>query len=425
MIRLVELDGATYRLDGAQITALADLRAVRGDKWVVTDFREALSRLMAVEGPAKYAELLARRKLQETGEFEEPVEIITHWKRQRSKTTSDIFFTAVPTRLSHFYFDELRQDTDIALIFPIYAVLWQVIQQLRSRHPVAVVLRHERFAQVLVGSRKRVYFANRCVAFDSEPEQLRALWENVRTDLEGVQKEHRVEIDKIICLGWRDAGELPDWPAPWQERIYSFKGQETAPATVSGAIPLAAMLAIRNAWRSASPAAEIALFYARRWSPVVNLAMAMLLVVLAAGAYVCRQQSDALAGQLNLLQRQMGKIQVQAPAQQNLAGFSEQLKFIETLAQLRRQPAYQEIIEDLSPPDFSALQLQLLKLTYQPQIVQVELFGDIEAPFDEAHKRYKAFLQHLERKGYRIEENRFETQISTSQVVLKLSRPIA
>ena len=421
---VIEMDGHFYRWQGDELTTIADLRGLPGDKRLVTDFQEGSSRVMTVEGPLKYSELLVRRKLQESGEFEEPVRIITHWKKKRGKNTTDIFFTAVPTRLASFYFDELRNQAHITLVFSVGGILWEVVKKNRSKAPMAVVLRHDRFAELLIGSADRVYFSGRCVAFDSAEEQIQALWETIRSDIEAVANENRVEISRVVHLNWLAAHDTPIWPEQWQERFITLEQQtvrfeeEIQPLGLLGAVKLP------SARHSVSPGMERGLYYTRRWAPLFNLGLALAVFLLLAGMVRYQRQTQSLEIQQSAVQHQITQIHFDRSVPEVPADFAQRLTFLQKLARQRHVPSYQEVINDLSRAAFGALQLQRLKVDYAPERLAVELYGDIQAPFDQAHSGYQIFLQKLERLGYVVEENRFETQISQSKVVLKLSRPI-
>lgn len=421
-----ELDGQISRLEGDALVPEQTLEKIEGDRWIVTDFNEGMSRFMSVDGPVKFAEIMVRRKLQEAGEFDEPVEIFTHWKKRRGKNGTDIFFTAVPTRLARTYLDQLSTGPDHTLIFAMYGVLWQVLQQMGGIAPVAVVFRHNRFAEVLVGTRKKIYFANRCVAFDTQPEQLEALWENVRSDIESVQTELRLEVEKIVCLSWIDACEPPPWPETWQARTVFLDAPQVMIDHEAQPITWPAAAMAQPAYRSVSPPARIACYYARRWSPVANLLMLAAAALLIAGMVTFRVKGSKIDSELAQVHHQIEQIDLQsASLPLTKDEFTSRLKFIQNLDQYRSQPSYREVVNDLTLPEFHSMRIQSLKLDYLTDVVRVELFGDIVAPFDQAHGHYKEFLAHLRKRGYHIDESRFETQISKSQMVLKLIRPIA
>lgn len=81
-------------------------------------------------------------------------------------------------------------------------------------------------------------------------------------------------------------------------------------------------------------------------------------------------------------------------------------------------------MDDLTRTALRQLALQHLKIDFDSRRLRLELSGEIDAPFELAHAGYQKFLSQMTARGYRIEENRFETQINKSQVLLKLSRPM-
>ncbi|MBT8340012.1 MAG: hypothetical protein HKP58_06175 [Desulfatitalea sp.] len=424
IVHLFELDDEIFLIDGPELVGVADVADVPGDKRLTTDFKESMSRCMSVDGPPKYAEMLVRRKLQEAGEFEEPVEILTHWKRKKGGVT-DIFFTAVPTRLARYYFEELNAGRDIVLVFAMYGALWHMARTMAGNGTLALIFRHGRFADVLVASRRQVFFANRCVAFDTQPEQLNALWQSIRADIETTADEQHITVDRMVCLSSVGAFEAPDWPQDWLERIVPLPVAEMRVDGQAQPITWPAATAAQRARQSVAPLFVTILHYAKRWAPALNLAMLTALILLTAGMAVCRQRSVRLAAQTGEVKQQIERLAEETAQLPTVAAdFAQRLKFVRDLAAKRRQPSYEQIIGDLTHPDFYDLSLSTLALTYAPDQVRIHLTGNIEAPFDAAHSGYKRLLRRLTTKGYRIEENRFETRISTSQVVLTLSRPM-
>ena len=112
------------------------------------------------------------------------------------------------------------------------------------------------------------------------------------------------------------------------------------------------------------------------------------------------------------------------PSQSLSEDFGSILQFVGELNRYRRMPSYQQIVDDLTYPPFNLLALNHFKVDYTSDQVRLELSGEIRAPFDQAHGGYQAYINRLTTLGYRIEESRFETQISKSQVMLKLSRSV-
>lgn len=422
--RIVELDGSLHQVSGDTLLPVDDLRSLSGDIWLATDFQEAMSRVMTVEGPGKYAEMLVRRKLQEAGEFEEAVEIFTHWKQKRGKNATEIFFTAVPSRLSRFYLEELPAQAGISLVFSMYGVLWDVIKRTRSKAPMAVVLRHDRFAEVLVASRERVYFANRCVAFDTENEQLDALWTTIQADIEAVEEEHHVQVSRIMRLDWLDTLESPNWPEEWQNRLFQISPEVLQHDGASHAVTWPQVLKEPSALQSESYWQEKLLHYAQKWAPLVNGGMALAAILLLVTMAGYRWSAGQLQRQADQVKARIGQIHLSLPQESMDPQFDGLLEFVGKLDRHYSAPSYQQIIEDLTLSPFKTLALNRLKVEFNADRIRMELYGDIEAPFDRAHAGYQGYLKRLNARGYVVEESRFETEISKSQIMLKLTRPL-
>lgn len=421
---IVELDGEFFHVDGELLRPIEDPSEIKGDKWLVTDFQEGMSRLITVEGPAKYAELLLRRKLQEGGEFEEAVDIFIHWIKKRSKNTADVFFTAVPSRLASYYFDELGRQKDLTLVFAMYEALWRTVSRAKAEAPVAVVLRHHRFAEVLVGSKDQVYFANRCVAFDTEKEQIDALWNSVLADIEAVESEHRISVTKIICYNWLGEDEPSNWPEPWLRKWVLAEQADYQVADQYHAASWPHVLQKQSATSSVSAFKEKLFHYTKCCVPALNICLAVLSLVMLVGGLSHRHSVSRIQQRIDQVQKQIGQVQLAFPSQPLGADFEDTLKFVGELDRIKSTPSFQQIVDDLTHKPFHMLALSHLKVDYASDQVRLELSGEIKAPFDRAHGGYQGFVDRLTALGYRIEESRFETQISKSQVLLKLSRPV-
>ncbi len=74
-----ELDGASYCLSGNILEQVPDFKDIEGTKWLISDMSESVSQFITVNAPINNAEFVVRQQLQESGEFEGPVTIISHF----------------------------------------------------------------------------------------------------------------------------------------------------------------------------------------------------------------------------------------------------------------------------------------------------------------------------------------------------------
>ena len=425
MTYVIELDGVNYCLEGDRARQVDDLTAVAGEKWLVTNFQEAITRRMVVDGPPPYAELLVRRKMQESGEFEEPVHIITHWKAKRGKNATDILFTAMPTRVADYYFQDLRRQADLTLVVPVYALMVALLRHSDRKGPQAVVLRHDRFAEVLVADGRRVFSANRCVAFDTGVEQIRALWETIFSDLDAAEKEHRIEVSQVLCLNWLDTEPEPMAVASRERRLVPVSPVELMVDGAPRQVSWPAALARLRVGLSASPRLDKILYLCRRLAPACNLALLLSALLLAAGMLVFEERIQETRADLLDVNQQVRRLAASPPGLSLPAGFSEMVAFVSRMDRQRHLPAYGQVLADLTRSGFEALTVEQLNLEYAGDAVAVTLFATIEAPFEQARSGFQKMIRQLEATGYTIVEHRFETRINTSSAVLKLKRAAA
>ncbi len=174
-----------------------------------------------------------------------------------------------------------------------------------------------------------------------------------------------------------------------------------------------------------SPAKEKLLYFAQKSAPFANmglLAMALLLVV-ATLAY--RRSANEIQQQAALIQKEIGQVHLNLPRHNVDGNFDGLLKFVGDLNRYHGAPSYQQIIADLTAPQFNSLALNNLKVEYGADHIRLEMTGEIDAAFERAHAGYQGLLRRLDRLGYQIRESSFETNISRSQVMLKLTRPLS
>ena len=418
----IELDGATYSFINNKLEPVEDLRDVQGDQWFISDMREAISRVMSIEGDIKYVEHMVRRELQESGEFDEPVSIITHWKKKKGKNSTDIFFTAVPTRLFYQYFDQISEHEYSTLFFPLYAVIFSVLKRIRSQAPVAVIFRHDRFADLIIGTKNRVYYARRFVAYDTGEDQIATLWKTIREDITAVESDRRINVARAFLLNWVGIEAMPEWPEASKFELFPLE-EETVELD-RGAQRLSFLKAIRtqSGLRGISPVKEKVFYYARQSAPYLNAIALLAIFLLVGGYFLYSQKADFLHKEVASLERKIAGIQVKIDRRKEQ--YKNTFSFVKNLAYYEKAPSYKQVVNDISSAFSPEMKIEVLKMEYTDDGLQAEIFGRVTAPFDRAHRWYQNFLKILKQRGYTLKESRFDTEISASGFLIKFSKRI-
>ena len=420
----IELDGLTYSFSGDQLKQVVDLKDIKGDTWLITDMQEAISRTMTVDAAIRYVDVIVRKKLQELGEFDDSVSVISHWKKKKGANTTEIFFSALPSRLLSRYFELSREHEDNIIIFPLYSVLFDVLKHIKLQEPVAVVFQHNRFADLIVGTGKKVYYANRCVAFDTTEEQISNLWETVKEDIDAVERDNRIKVTKTFLLTWIDSGSLPEWSLDTQREIYSFENETITFNSEVNNISFLTALKTLSGKESISTPVEKALYYTRRFAGYLNLVVFIAVLLLAGGYFYYNHRADVKADEANRVERKIDMIHFDIPPGVKEEKLKNTLKFVKQLDSYKSFPSYKKVINDISGSVSRNMKFNVVKLDYSGSELQLEVFGRIEAPFNMAHKGYRDFLASLKQRGYSVSESRFDTQIRNSEFIIKLKKRI-
>jgi hypothetical protein len=419
---IIELDGLTYRFDDGQLTQVFDLQEVRGDQWFISDLQTAIARTLTVEGSPKYVELLVARKLQEAGEFDEPVTVIPHWKKRKGRNTTELFFTALPTSLYHHYVDRMNDHEDNLLIFPLYSILYGILRRIAPKEPSALIFQHNRFADLVIGTRDRILHANRFVAFDTSEEQIEALWETIQAGIDTVAIEERITLGKIYLLDWLDSGPVPDWAEEKQASVYALERQRVALNEDVHHISFINAIGNQAGAHPIATLTEKAFFHTRQLAPAFNVIFAVALLIMLGAYFWCHQTTANLHKELLRLEKTATAIELKVPQGVALEELNQTIAFLKDMARYRKAPSYKHIVNDISSGFRPEMVLANLQIDYTSDRVDVELYGWIAAPFDVAHKGYQNFQSSIRRQGYQISEHRFDTEIQRSTFLVRFGK---
>jgi len=355
---LIELDGILYSYRGNKVTLLADVKEIKGEKWFVTDMSEAISRLMTVETEPGYAEVMIRKSLQETGEFDEPLNVISHWEKKREGGRSDIFFTALPSRLYNRYSEQVTEDDDILLVFPLFSVLLRILRKMGSREPVGVIFRHGRFADILIADPKQIFFANRCTAFELTDDQIEALWGMIQADIMATELEHRIKIEKLLILNWLDSEDKPGWMDGMVESEVVISSGEVLYEGQKRSCSFIEALKDLTPADSISKFSEKTFYYSRKAVPFLNIIFLLISLALAGGWYSLERKSEKLADEISILEKVKTDLEYVETLKE--VDYETTLKFIRKLDYYDRTDPFKKKLRDVSESISPGMSIKIL-----------------------------------------------------------------
>lgn len=425
----IELDDFTYRLSGHTLESENNFESVRGCEFLVSDFEKSVSRVMPVEADIKYAEAMVVRKLQEEGEFDEPVSVITHWKKKRGKTNTEIFFTALPSRIYLQYLDKINEHDELLILIPVFSILSHFVSQLAKKDPIAVVFRHDRFADLVIGKNNQFYFATRCVAFDTSDDQITSLWETVTREISMGAQENTIQINQLICLNWIDVTEDIAAVAPPDMDHFIFNETPITHEETIHNISFTNALKMFPTVEGVAPKNGKLLYYSDKLAPLIIVFFIIAVLLLSWGTLSFHSKTKEMAKSVSSLENRIYRMKNDITSPPKEVDYLTTLKFTDTIFHNQHLPSYKQIINDISMGIFPSnrpdpLTVEHLQIDYLDRFVQIKLRGIIQADFSTAYKGYQHLLVSLQKDGYVIVNNTFNTKIGSSRFDLELSRSI-
>ncbi len=463
---VVQLDGAIHQLERRHARQLREPAEGRGDKWFFTDFGGAEPRILQVESPPRYAHFVIRRRLTETGEMDASDHVLIHCRRKRGPTTTEALFTPVAADTYQDALNAADEDKGQHLVFPLSELLLTALRRYAPRETAAVVFQHDRHVDLLVGRNGEPLRAARLSAYSAEA--LDALAQSVRAELENIQAETRLHIQRIIHFGWAETGARGGLSAgafggeesgettsthtgighsfgvrvadhqlenvlgsEWVRvlardleiacqvlppRRYEMEGGGsvvTSLAAVAEQLPLS---------RSVSPPVHLWAYRAQRAAPwAAFLSWAGVAALFGATVW--------LGAQTGLLHAELDRVAVAGVEEERRAiprlpeTHAPLVEFIGDLAAVSRAPSVRDILADLSYAHRDPIEIGSVAADFSdPARPTVRLTGRIDAAFDTASARHREFVTALETVGYRVVESEFDTRVDRLSFSLALRR---
>ena len=419
----VELDGHFYLYESGQLEELVDVSDVSGEGILVSDFPGAISRLMQVDTGPKFAEVMARRRIQEEGEFDQTPAIISHWKRKKGKNSTEILITALPYQIYDLYLNRTSEAGEPVIIYCLYGVLHEILKRHAKKRPAALVFQHGRIADVVIGNARRLYFANRSMAFDESEEQIQSLWDMVLSDIKTTEAENKIKVEKVLFVSWIDSFS-PQWRTDSGPRVETLPeeplklGENEYKASFLGAI------------RALSPGASISrpiekwAFRASRSILGLNIIMVLAVTVMFSGHLYLSSKTGSLETTYNKLKEELVSVRQLHYTPKPISSYEATLSFLGRLYRASRLPALRALVNDLSGAFGHRAVIELVDAGYGESALNAEIRGKIAAPFAQAHTWYQAALGKLQQKGYAVEKSSFSTNISESHFMFRLVKRI-
>lgn len=438
---IVDLDGLAHRLGEGRAEPVADPAALQGDKWVVSDLGGAMARFMTVEAPKAYAEVVARRRLQESGEAQEHTRLLTHWKRARGKTSTELYCTVAEGERLRVHEDRAHDDPHHHLLFSVHVLPYLLLNQQPKDRTVAVLFEHDRHVDILIGRAGQVLAASRVSSYGSGRAAKENLAESIASELRALVIGAKVTLNRILHFGWL-LGEGADETerAGEQQRLReaTWVGElgrtlqlpfETLPATVlkrsdDGFIVSAVPSLLRELTVSQAslPVVDRLQYQAQRLLPtVLAIAFGLTVLLFLTGVWF-NTRAGLLDAEANRIEREL-TVATAKPEPVDPA-LGKMVTFVDGLARLREAPSWRELLKELHDAA-EGRRIVFDQVTIEQDDaarIQLTLKGRVQELFDVASADFEAMAGRLRERGYGILSRELSTDVTELRFNLKLER---
>ncbi len=407
----IELDNAVYSLLENTLSAVKDVKELKGNKWVISDLHDTVSGTANVQAPEKYAEIIVRKKLLDSGELDGTSAVFTHWKKQKEGNATDVFFTALPSRLVEHNFERIKKDDSCFLLFPLYTVLHAALKDLSPEKPVSIMFQHDRFVDLIIGTKEKVYHAHRCTIPD---QQIVSMWNMAFAEIAAAEAENNIVVDKYCLLTWIDSTPLPELPEKIKQKFIYFQEEPVMYNDEIHHISFTRALRMLQPSGSGciSPRIEKVSYYSKKCLPFMTLFLFLSTIFLAGGYFYYNQKSKHLGRTSAELKNRMNLLSSEINRTEPAVDHKNILSLVQNLFTAKRTLPYKKVINDVSGILSEGIILDRLSLDYSSEGVKAVISGKIKLPFEMARKEYQGFIKRLKNMKYKIRDDDFKVKIN-------------
>lgn len=410
---LYEFEGQLFSDNDEQenLVPIDSLDDVDGAKKILTDFdNQAFARLMYVESQPKYAELLAKKKIVDTGEFEDIVDLHVHSKQKFGAITK-LYCTPMSTHVIEHYKNITSNNSDSTLFFSIHDALWDNAKKRKSKTPSIIIFTHHKSFDLLIASSKQVYFAGRFNAFEYDEESIEAIWDIISVEVKKIQEELSSSFNQAYL-----------YHSGVDSNILKIISDSFSKLSIDLNVPTSVkrprahnlhMLSepVNLSQLMGSPIDKLFYFFQNNMTKISMasiVASCLLMSVAAAASWKTQQLNKELATKKQEISL------VKIPVVTIPEDLSKNVNFYQSLHAIANKKQIANVFADLSNSASDNVTIKKLNLSRKQSITNIEVDGFILSNFDDAYQSYKKIVLSMNNKNYRVLNEAFSTDINQS-----------
>ena len=383
-----------------------------------------------VDGPAKYAMVLLRKRLQEEGELTEENTLVILDRRKLGSQRTKVAYEMVPAGRHHGLMNMSVKTLNGYLLFNTTALAHGLVSGLFGGKPGAVALHLPGFIVLAAGRGKRLQFARRYALAGEDEFALRSGMANLHQDLATLNQQGEVEVSEILWL--EGLTETLVWPEMRLDlpvnrlpvhRIKTDDGDRfsSLPGVISK-VDISLCLGPRE------DARLLPFQPLEKW---IWLGMGVVGAALVTGALLTGVASDRLGDRIDELERNndflrreltfsAGRVQ---GLNKDLGDFQPILKVARDVVYAGKARPVSAIWRELHRLKPGSMYVHSLEIRYTGDAATATMTGSIDAGLVKAQDVFARFLSTLGGAGWRVDKQTMRLDVESNTFALEATLP--
>ncbi len=405
-----EFDGKLFIDKDQSLHPIANLDDIDGAKKILTDFNnQAFARVIYIESQPKYAELLAKKKINDSGEFDDSIDLHVH-KKQKVSDLTKLYCTPIPAHVLEHYRNLVASNDNGIVLSSIHDALWATIKKYNFSEPTVLVFTHYKSYEVLIASAKQVYFAGKFNAFEYDRESITSIWDVIGNEVKKIQ----VELSDSIKSAYLYHGGI-------EQEIVNVITNKLSSLSIDLTIPKVSAgkkhnLHLLMKSLDLSPLMgsflDKAAFFFQKNSSAINFSVVFIALSLFAFSAYAKLEIKSLNESTN--NKNSAIKQFKLPVVNIPDDLAQNIGFYQQLRNTVQEKQISDVFADLATAASEYVTINKLNFSQNQSISSIKVNGNIVSSFDDAYQSYKKMIASLNSDGYTVTEELFTTNINQS-----------
>jgi len=402
-----EWDDGKFLFYEKKVERLTGIRNIKRYLYYIVDFIESPAMgTITIAGDYKYAQVLARKELEDRGDLTTDGRLWVYKKKKMDPTQSVVVYNIFPAQKYNSLYMLCKRLPKGMALFDTVAMLFNILNTLNKSHVHALALKMGESILLLVGRKDEVYLLRRYGMVGRDDISVGETIQSIIQDL--LDLEERLGGETISQLNWIEAftfelikkipeTAIPVYPWPVTELIYEEQRCYSALPNIVGSLSLK---------YSIGPREEKYLKVLENIQPWVMTLCVGLICALGVGFYVYQNAVSALSRESNnlkqkiaSLQNEISSIKLTTPKGVDLNKFLKTASMVEEAYILPKLGDMWNVLSTLRP---YRCKIEGVDISYSPEMVTINLSGNIESSMGEARSIFMNYLSSLKKVGFEI-----------------------